>query len=85
VLLVNLGTPDAPETPAVRRYLAQFLMDPRVIDVNVVSRALLVYGAVLPFRPAAVGRHSTGRSGPTGARRSCTTASICGGARAQAR
>jgi protoporphyrin/coproporphyrin ferrochelatase len=51
VLLVNLGTPDAPEAPAVRRYLAEFLMDPRVIDVNVVSRALLVYGAVLPFRP----------------------------------
>ena len=51
VLLVNLGTPDAPDAGAVRRYLAQFLMDPRVIDVNVVSRALLVYGAVLPFRP----------------------------------
>ena len=51
VLLVNLGTPDAPDAAAVRRYLAQFLMDRRVIDVNVVSRALLVYGAVLPFRP----------------------------------
>ena len=33
VLLVNLGTPDAPESGAVRRYLREFLMDPRVIDI----------------------------------------------------
>jgi ferrochelatase len=52
VLLVNLGTPDAPDVPAVRRYLAEFLMDPRVIDTSAVARGLLVYGAVLPFRPA---------------------------------
>ena len=32
VLLINLGTPDAPEVRAVRRYLAEFLSDPRVID-----------------------------------------------------
>ena len=32
VLLVNLGTPDEPTAPAVRRYLKQFLSDPRVID-----------------------------------------------------
>jgi len=32
VLLINLGTPDAPEAAAVRRYLAEFLSDPRVIE-----------------------------------------------------
>ncbi|MDM3693193.1 ferrochelatase, partial [Proteus mirabilis] len=34
VLLVNLGTPDAPQRDAVKRYLAQFLSDPRVFDVS---------------------------------------------------
>ena len=33
VLLINLGTPDAPEAAAVRRYLAEFLRDPRVIEI----------------------------------------------------
>ncbi len=33
ILLVNLGTPDAPTTPAVRRYLAEFLSDPRVVSI----------------------------------------------------
>ncbi|HWZ16223.1 MAG TPA: ferrochelatase [Mucilaginibacter sp.] len=50
VLLVNLGTPDSPETKDVRRYLNEFLMDPRVIDINPVSRALLVRGIIAPFR-----------------------------------
>jgi len=50
-LLVNLGTPDAPTVPAVRRYLAEFLMDPRVIDMPALFRALLVYLIILPFRP----------------------------------
>ncbi|MBV1860838.1 MAG: ferrochelatase, partial [Nannocystaceae bacterium] len=34
ILLVNLGTPDSPETGDVRRYLAEFLGDPRVLDIN---------------------------------------------------
>jgi ferrochelatase len=34
VLLINLGTPDAPEARAVRRYLAEFLSDPRVIEIH---------------------------------------------------
>lgn len=51
VLLINLGTPDAPTTPAVRRYLREFLMDKRVIDLPYFIRALLVYGLILPFRP----------------------------------
>ena len=51
VLLINLGTPDAPETGAVRRYLREFLSDPRVLDIPPVGRAALLYGAILPFRP----------------------------------
>ena len=50
VLLVNLGTPDSPKTADVRKYLNEFLMDGRVIDVNPVLRALLVKGAIVPFR-----------------------------------
>ena len=50
ILLVNLGTPDSPETKDVRKYLDEFLMDARVIDINPVSRALLVKGVIVPFR-----------------------------------
>lgn len=50
VLLVNLGTPDSPETKDVRKYLNEFLMDPRVIDINPISRTLLVKGIIAPFR-----------------------------------
>src|SRR5262245_5856554 len=49
-LLVNLGAPGAPATPPVRRYLRQFLSDPRVIDINPVARWLLVNGVIAPFR-----------------------------------
>jgi len=52
LLLINLGTPDAPTTPAVRRYLHEFLSDPRVIDINPVGRALLLHLVILRFRPA---------------------------------
>ena len=52
LLLVNLGTPDAPTTPAVRRYLREFLSDPRVIDINPIGRALLLHLIVLRTRPA---------------------------------
>ena len=51
LLLINLGTPDEPTTPAVRRYLREFLGDPRVIDINPVGRALLLHLVILPFRP----------------------------------
>lgn len=50
VLLVNLGTPDSPSTSNVRKYLKQFLMDGRVIDVNPVLRNILVKGVIVPFR-----------------------------------
>jgi protoporphyrin/coproporphyrin ferrochelatase len=52
LLLINLGTPDEPTTPAVRRYLREFLSDPRVIDINPVGRALLLHGVILRTRPA---------------------------------
>lgn len=50
VLVVNLGTPDAPEWGAVYRYLKEFLLDPRVIDYPWLARNLLVRGIILPFR-----------------------------------
>src|SRR6476659_3887677 len=50
ILLVNLGTPDSPSTADVRKYLDEFLMDERVIDINAVGRTLLVKGIIVPFR-----------------------------------
>ena len=52
VLLVNLGTPDEPTTSAVRKYLAQFLSDPRVVEIPRAIWLPILYGAVLPKRPA---------------------------------
>jgi ferrochelatase len=50
VLLVNLGTPDAPTPGAVRRYLAEFLADPRVIELPKLLWFPLLHGVILPFR-----------------------------------
>jgi len=50
ILLVNLGTPDAPTRSAVYRYLKQFLLDRRVIDISWLGRQLLVRGIIAPFR-----------------------------------
>lgn len=51
ILLVNLGSPDSPSVPDVRRYLSQFLMDPRVIDSPWIIRRIVVGLFILPFRP----------------------------------
>lgn len=51
VLLLQLGTPDSPSTRDVRRFLREFLSDPRVLDMPAPARALLLYGVILPFRP----------------------------------
>jgi ferrochelatase len=51
VLVVNLGTPDAPSYLAVQRYLREFLADRRVIDTSRLIWLPLLYGVVLPFRP----------------------------------
>lgn len=50
VLLVNLGTPDSPRVPDVRKYLREFLMDKRVIDIPLLSRWLLVNLIIANFR-----------------------------------
>lgn len=50
VLLIQLGTPDSPKTNDVRRYLSEFLNDPRVIDLPWLGRKLLVNGIIVPFR-----------------------------------
>jgi protoporphyrin/coproporphyrin ferrochelatase len=52
LLLVNLGTPARPDGAAVRRYLREFLSDPRVIDIHPLLRVLLLELVILPFRPA---------------------------------
>src|SRR5271166_6306270 len=52
VLLIQLGTPYAPTAPALRRYLRQFLGDPRVIEVPRVKWWLILHLFILPFRPA---------------------------------
>ncbi len=51
VLLVNLGTPDAPTVPAVRRYLAEFLNDPRVVELPRPLWWLILHGIILRLRP----------------------------------
>jgi ferrochelatase len=52
VLLVNLGTPDAPTAPALRRYLAEFLSDPRVVEIPKLPWWLILHGIILRTRPA---------------------------------
>ncbi len=52
LLLINLGTPDAPHSGPVRRYLREFLGDGRVIDINPVGRKALLEFVILPTRPA---------------------------------
>jgi ferrochelatase len=51
VLLINLGTPDAPEVRAVRRYLAEFLSDPRVIEIPQPLWKPILHGVILRTRP----------------------------------
>lgn len=52
LLLMSLGTPDAPTYGAVRRYLAEFLSDPRVIETPRLLWLPILYGPILTFRPA---------------------------------
>jgi len=50
VLLINLGTPDSPSVRDVRKYLFEFLNDPRVIDIPAIARFFLVNFVIVPFR-----------------------------------
>ena len=52
VLITNLGTPDAPTPGALRRYLAEFLWDPRIVDLPRPLWWLILHGVILRFRPA---------------------------------
>ncbi|MDE8650903.1 ferrochelatase [Novosphingobium album (ex Liu et al. 2023)] len=52
VLLVNLGTPDAPTPAAVRRYLAEFLSDRRVVEIPAIAWKPILHGVILRVRPA---------------------------------
>ncbi|MDT8446679.1 MAG: ferrochelatase [bacterium] len=54
LLLINLGSPEAPTTPALRRYLGEFLSDPRVMDIPPLTRSLLLRLVILPRRPQKV-------------------------------
>jgi ferrochelatase len=51
VLLINLGTPDAPEERAVRRYLAEFLSDRRVVEIHPLAWKPILHGIILRTRP----------------------------------
>lgn len=50
LLLINIGTPEHPDTLSVGSFLREFLLDKRVIDIPMIFRYLLVYGVILPFR-----------------------------------
>lgn len=52
IVLVNLGTPEAPTAPALRRYLKQFLSDPRVVEIPKALWWLILNGIILNIRPA---------------------------------
>ena len=52
VLLINLGTPDTPEAASVRKYLAEFLSDPRVIEIPRLAWKPILHGIILRTRPA---------------------------------
>ena len=52
MLLCNLGTPDAPTAPALRHYLAQFLADPRVVEIPRLIWLAILHGIILRVRPA---------------------------------
>lgn len=54
ILLLNLGTPDEPTPAAIRRYLAEFLSDPRVIEMPRLLWKLILHGVILRIRPSKV-------------------------------
>jgi ferrochelatase len=51
IMLVNLGTPDSPDAPAVKRYLAEFLSDSRVVEIPKLAWLPILHGIILQIRP----------------------------------
>ena len=66
VLLLNLGTPDAPTAPALRRYLAEFLSDRRVVEIPRFLWWPILHGIVLRTRPAKSAKKYAGVWTPEG-------------------
>jgi len=56
VILVNLGTPEAPTAAGVRRFLAEFLSDPRVVEIPPLIWKPILHGLILPFRARRVAK-----------------------------
>ena len=52
ILVTNLGTPDEPDTASVRRYLNEFLSDPRVVEIPRLVWMVILHGIILRVRPA---------------------------------
>ena len=52
VLIVNLGTPEKPDVPSIRKFLKQFLSDPRVVEIPRPIWLTILNAFILPFRPA---------------------------------
>lgn len=52
ILITNLGTPDEPDTASVRRYLNEFLSDPRVVEIPRLVWMVILHGIILRVRPA---------------------------------
>ncbi|MBF0264171.1 MAG: ferrochelatase [Gammaproteobacteria bacterium] len=52
IILVNLGTPEAPTAPALRKYLAEFLSDTRVVEIPKLLWMMILHGIILRVRPA---------------------------------
>lgn len=62
VLLCNLGTPDEPTAPALRRYLAEFLGDQRVVEIPRFVWMLILHGIILRVRPKKSAAKYAGKS-----------------------
>jgi ferrochelatase len=79
VLLVNLGTPDEPTPAALRRYLAEFLSDPRVVEIPMPLWKLILHGIVLRTRPARSAAKYAGIWTPQGSPLAVWTAAMAEG------
>jgi len=83
LLLVNLGTPSEPTAGAVRRYLGQFLSDPRVVQLPRVLWKPLLHGLVLPLRSGRVARNYAQVWLPGGSPLAVHTADLAGAVQAR--